>query len=167
MTAQPSAYRRGVGAVLFNDAGLVFVGRRTDVPGGAWQPPQGGIKANEEPEVAVLRELKEEIGTDRALIIARASAWLSYDLPEQSVAKRWKGRYRGQTLCWFALRFVGRECDIDVAATRRPEFDAWRWVPIEELPRLAVAFKRPVYERVVAEFRALAVPVADAGRGPC
>ncbi|MFZ1416258.1 MAG: RNA pyrophosphohydrolase [Defluviicoccus sp.] len=165
MTA-PRAYRRGVGAMLFNDAGLVFVGRRTDVPGGAWQPPQGGIKANEEPEAAVLRELKEEIGTDRAVIIARAPAWLSYDLPEQIVAKRWKGRYRGQTQCWFALRFIGRESDIDVASAKHPEFDAWRWVAIEELPRLAVTFKRPVYERVVAEFRSLAVSSAPGSIGP-
>ncbi|VUX46294.1 RNA pyrophosphohydrolase [Candidatus Defluviicoccus seviourii] len=157
MTA-PLAYRRGVGAVLLNDEGLVWVGRRTDVPGGAWQPPQGGIKTKEEPEAAVLRELKEEIGTDRAVVIARASAWLSYDLPPHVAAKRWKGRYRGQTQCWFALRFTGRESDIDVASAKHAEFNAWRWVTIEELPGLAVAFKRPVYERVVAEFRPLAVP---------
>jgi putative (di)nucleoside polyphosphate hydrolase len=163
MTA-PRAYRRGVGAMLFNDEGLVFVGRRTDVPGGAWQPPQGGIKAKEEPEAAVLRELKEEIGTDRAVIIARASAWLTYDLPSHLVAKRWKGRYRGQKQCWFALRFMGRESDIDVAGAKHAEFDAWRWVTIEELPGLAVAYKRPVYERVVAEFRSLAVASA-AGSG--
>ena len=163
MTA-PRAYRRGVGAILLNDEGLVLVGRRTDVPGGAWQPPQGGIKAKEAPEAAVLRELKEEIGTDRAVIIARASAWLSYDLPEHIIARRWKGRYRGQTQCWFALRFTGNESDIDVASAKHAEFDAWRWVAIEELPDLAVGFKRPVYERVVAEFRSLAVPSA-AGSG--
>jgi len=36
------------------------------------------------------------------------------------------------------------------------EFDAWDWKPMAELPSLIVAFKRPVYEQVVAEFQHLA-----------
>ena len=62
-------YRRGVGALLFRTDGLVFVARRIDTPGDAWQLPQGGIDDAEKPRRAVLRELKEEIGTDRAEII--------------------------------------------------------------------------------------------------
>ncbi|MDS4010216.1 MAG: RNA pyrophosphohydrolase, partial [Defluviicoccus sp.] len=64
------------------------------------------------------------------------------------------------------LRFTGRESDIDVALAKHAEFNAWRWVAIEELPGLAVAFKRPVYERVVAEFRPLAVPSAAGPSAP-
>jgi putative (di)nucleoside polyphosphate hydrolase len=145
-----------VGAVLFNDDSRVLVARRIDTPGDAWQLPQGGVRANEKPRKAVLRELAEEIGTDNAEIVAKSSGWLCYDLPEPLVGKVWSGRYRGQKQRWFALRFRGTDADIDLDASHHPEFEAWRWVSIEELPALAVSFKRRLYERIVAEFRHLA-----------
>jgi putative (di)nucleoside polyphosphate hydrolase len=145
-----------VGAVLFNDDGWVLVARRIDTPGDAWQLPQGGVRGDEKPRKAVLRELAEEIGTDNAEIVAKSSDWLRYDLPEHLVGRVWGGRYRGQKQRWFALRFRGADADIDLDASRHPEFEAWRWVPIEELPALAVSFKRRLYERIVAEFRHLA-----------
>jgi putative (di)nucleoside polyphosphate hydrolase len=54
--------------------------------------------------------------------------------------------------------------DIDVAADRRPEFDAWQWVDIEQLPALAVDFKRPLYEQLVAQFRQLVEQSGGTGR---
>lgn len=149
-------YRKGVGAVLFNGDGLVLVARRIDTPGAAWQLPQGGVRADEKPRKAVLRELAEEIGTDNAEIVAKSSGWLRYDLPENLVGRVWGGKYRGQKQRWFALRFNGADADIDLDASGHPEFEAWRWAPLEELPALAVPFKRRIYERIVAEFRHLA-----------
>src|SRR3546814_5229135 len=69
-----------------------------------WQMPQGGIDAGETPEEAALRELHEEIGTDKAEILAKSRHWLRYDLPSPLVGKVWQGRYRGQEQCWFADR---------------------------------------------------------------
>lgn len=156
--AEPG-YRPGVGVMLLNPRGLVFVGRRVDTPE-AWQMPQGGIDAGETPREAALRELVEEVGTDRVELLAESRGWLSYDLPPAIAGRIWGGRYRGQTQKWFAFRFTGRDGDIDVH-TAHPEFDAWRWVAPEELPRLIVPFKRPVYEAVLAEFRHL-LPRRDA-----
>jgi putative (di)nucleoside polyphosphate hydrolase len=158
-TAQRHAelpYRRGVGAVLFNKQGLVFVARRIDTPGDAWQMPQGGIDAGEKPRAAVLRELAEEIGTADADILAK-TPWLTYDLPEHLVGHVWGGRFRGQRQRWFALGFRGSDTDIRLDATPHPEFDAWRWAPLESLPQLAVPFKRPLYATLVAAFG----PVAE------
>lgn len=149
-------YRKGVGAVLFNGDGLVLVARRIDTSGPAWQLPQGGVRANEKPRKAVLRELAEEIGTDNAEIVAKSSGWFRYDLPEHLVGRVWGGKYRGQEQRWFALRFNGTDADIDLEASGHPEFEAWRWASLEELPALAVPFKRRIYERIVAEFRHLA-----------
>lgn len=149
-------YRNGVGAVLFNDDGLVFVARRIDTAVDAWQLPQGGVKSGEKRRAAVLRELAEEIGTDKVEIIARSSRKLCYDLPEDLADKVWRGKFRGQKQRWFALRFTGRDSDIDVAASRHPEFDRWRWVPIGELPALAIWFKQVVYREIVDEFGHLA-----------
>lgn len=149
-------YRHNVGAVLFNRAGKVFVGHRAtfeiiDRISGGWQLPQGGIDAAEDPSAAVLRELTEEIGTDAAEIIAEVPEWLSYDFPPDIVL-RLGNQYRGQTQRWFALRFLGTDDMIRLDADPHPEFNAWRWTDLSELPTLAVAFKQPIYERLVREF---------------
>lgn len=159
MTELP--YRANVGAVLFNAAGLVLVARRADFPktegtAGGWQLPQGGIDEHENPRVAVLRELAEEIGTDLAEIIGEHPDWLTYDLPPELIGVALHGRWRGQIQRWFALRFTGTDNDIRLDADPHPEFDAWRWVRLEELPGLAVAFKHPIYEVLARSFASFA-----------
>ena len=148
-------YRNGVGIMLINDRREVWVGRRAGMADDAWQMPQGGIDAGETPRAAVLRELAEETGTDKAEIIAESGDWLSYELPPEVAARVWRGRYRGQRQKWFALRFTGVDADFDLETHHQREFAAWRWLEAERLTRLIVAFKRPVYEAVIAEFRAL------------
>lgn len=144
-------YREGVGIVLLNPAAQVFVAQRLDSAEPAWQMPQGGIDPDEEPHVTALRELKEEIGTDAAEILAETREWISYDLPPAIADAIWKGRYRGQRQKWFLMRFTGADAEIDIA-TGHPEFSAWRWAEFESLPELIVPFKRPLYEAVVREF---------------
>lgn len=155
-------YRRNVGAVLFNSDGLVFVARRADLPNAegpanGWQLPQGGIDGDEDPRTAVLRELEEEIGTSRADVIGEHPEWLTYDLPPELIGVAWRGRYRGQRQRWFALRFTGEDSDIRLDLDPHPEFDAWRWVGLTELPALAVPFKRAIYQTLVKSFAPFAV----------
>lgn len=146
-------FRRGVGAMLFNGAGMVFVGQRFGPrSAGAWQMPQGGIDDGESPEQAVMRELEEETGTDLAEIIAETENWLTYDLPADLVRESWGGKFRGQEQKWFALRFTGKDEDIDINADAKPEFSDWRWVGMEELPGLIVPFKRRLYDDLIVEF---------------
>lgn len=159
-------YRKGVGAVLFDRRGLVFVGRRIDTIADAWQLPQGGIDAGETPRQAVVRELAEEVGTDKADILAVTRDWLSYDLPADLADRVWKGRYRGQRQIWFALRLTGTDDDIDLAASKHPEFSDWKWMPLTDLPAVIVPFKRPLYEDLVDEFKAYARPVERTGLAP-
>jgi putative (di)nucleoside polyphosphate hydrolase len=161
MTELP--YRPNVGAVLFHRDGRVFVARRADLPNaegapGGWQLPQGGIDEAEDPRAAVLRELAEEIGTGRAEIMAEHPEWLTYDLPPHLVGVALHGRYRGQRQRWFALRFIGEDRDIRLDLDPHPEFDAWRWTALAELPALAVAFKRPIYETLARSFARFARP---------
>lgn len=151
--AESRPYRRGVGAVVFDPTGRVLVARRIDTPGEAWQLPQGGIDEGEAPRAAVARELAEEIGTDKFEIIAESADWLAYDLPDDIADRVWEGRYRGQRQKWFAVRFTGVDSDVALGAAPHPEFSDWKWVAIEILPDTIVAFKRAVYERLVAEFR--------------
>jgi len=156
-------YRPNVGAVLFNRDGKVFVARRADLPNaeggpGGWQLPQGGIDPNEDPRAAVLRELEEEIGTGRAAIIGEHADWLTYDLPPELVGVALGRRYRGQRQRWFALRFLGEDSDIRLDLDPHPEFDAWRWAELAELPELAVGFKRAIYQVLVRSFARFATP---------
>jgi putative (di)nucleoside polyphosphate hydrolase len=151
-------YRLNVGAALFGPDGRVLVGRRAGVAAPSWQLPQGGIDAGEDPRVAVLRELREEIGTDKAEIIGEHPEWLQYDLPPAYVNERFRGQFRGQRQKWFALRFLGEDSDVVLDADPHPEFDAWKWVELTALPDLAVAFKRPIYEALARDFAIYARP---------
>ncbi len=153
----PNTYRPNVGAALFDARGLVLVARRADLPrdvadATGWQLPQGGIDPGEDPRAAVLRELAEEIGTDRADILAEHDAWLSYDFPPHLRRGGIKQAFVGQRQRWFALRFRGSDADIRFDAHGEPEFDAFRWVKLASIPDLAVAWKRPIYEAVAAAF---------------
>ena len=169
MTNSDLPYRRNVGVALFNRDGLVFVGRRKKRRGGMalvagheWQMPQGGIDEGESPLAAARRELFEETNISSVSLVAEAPDWLSYDLPADALVGRWKGRYRGQTQKWFAFRFEGEDGEIDIhrpgGGAFDPEFEAWRWAPLDTLAGLVVPFKRPVYEAVVAAFKNLARP---------
>lgn len=148
-TEPPALYRRNVGIMLLNHQGKAFVGRRIDTEENAWQMPQGGVDPGEEPVEAAVRELAEEVGTDKAEIIAETEGWLTYDLPPDLAGTLWRGKWKGQAQKWFAMRFTGMDADIDIA-TAHPEFSAWRWAARDELTALIVPFKRPVYQAVLA-----------------
>lgn len=165
-----SIYRPGVGVMLINRQGLVFVGRRENkslaehvAPGHEWQMPQGGIDDGEEPYPAALRELREETNVSSVSLLAEAPDCYAYDLPDAIAQQAWKGRYTGQKQKWFALRFEGEDGEIDVdhpAGGHKAEFDAWRWERMEKLPELIIPFKRAVYEQVVAAFARFAATAA-------
>jgi putative (di)nucleoside polyphosphate hydrolase len=150
-------YRPAVGVMLLNRQGLVFVGKRIDQTIEGWQMPQGGIDKGEEPREAVMRELKEETGTDKARIIAEMPDWVTYDLPRHLVGIAFHGKYGGQRQKWFAMRFTGEDSDIDLHS-HEPEFSSWKWLAIEELPQVIVPFKRDSYAKVLAALGHLAKP---------
>jgi S1-C subfamily serine protease/8-oxo-dGTP pyrophosphatase MutT (NUDIX family) len=144
-------YRPNVAIVVVNAKNQVFWGKR--VREHSWQFPQGGINPGETPERAMFRELHEETGLEpkHIRILGRTRDWLRYEVPHHWVKREWRGSYRGQKQIWYLLRLVGRDTDVSLRASERPEFDAWRWheywVPLDSV----IEFKREVYRRALTE----------------
>lgn len=146
-------YRRGVGVMLLNEQGRVWVGKRIDYKAEAWQMPQGGMDQGEEPWDTALRELEEETGIAPRLVerIAECPERLRYDLPIELRGSLWKGKWKGQLQNWYLCRFLGRDEDVDIA-TKHPEFSDWKWVEPALLPALIVPFKRELYRDLLRHF---------------
>lgn len=162
-------YRPNVGIALFNAEGRVLIGRRFRddgpeiiLPGLEWQMPQGGIDADEQPCVAVMRELWEETGVRSAEILGETD-WLTYDFPLYDGPPHRLAVFRGQRQKWFALRFSGEESEIDPLGVRNgmpPEFDAWHWERLDRVAELVVPFRREVYREVARSFARFAADQA-------
>ncbi len=146
-------YRRGVGVMLLNFEGQVWVGRRIDYTDEAWQMPQGGMNKGEAPWDTALRELEEETGIPPHLVerIAECPERLKYDLPPELRRSLWKGKWKGQLQDWYLCRFLGDDRDVNIA-TKHPEFNDWKWVEPALLPELIVPFKRDLYRDLLRHF---------------
>jgi putative (di)nucleoside polyphosphate hydrolase len=155
-------YRPNVGIVLVNSRNEVFWGKR--VREHAWQFPQGGIKPGETPEQAMHRELMEEVGLqpEHVKILGRTRHWLRYDVPANWVRRDWRANYRGQKQIWYLLRLLGRDCNVCLRRSDKPEFDAWRWSPYWVPLESVVEFKREVYCQALSELSRFIPAVAAA-----
>ena len=80
--------------MIINRKSKIFVAKRMDTKIQAWQMPQGGIDDGEDARTAAMREMLEEIGTDKAEIIAESKDWYHYDLPEELIRDFVGARYQ-------------------------------------------------------------------------
>ena len=142
--------RTGVGIVVLNNQNKIFVAKRIDNPKNFWQMPQGGVDEGEDYYEAALRELKEETSIVSVELVQEISKKLTYILPNHLVGIIWKGRFKGQKQKWFVMRFLGNESEINIK-TKHPEFLDWKWIDIDELPKIAVNFKLDVYKNLRQE----------------
>ena len=152
MTKQRLPLRIGVGIIVLNNENKIFVGKRKDNPVDKWQMPQGGVDKNENFLTAVKRELNEETSIKNIKIIKELDGWFEYELPKNLLGIIWKGKFRGQQQKWFVARFIGEESEINLK-TENPEFIEWKWIKIDELPKVIVDFKKNVYEKLLIELK--------------
>lgn len=149
MKSPAQYFRAGIGAVIVNSKRLILALERADTPG-AWQLPQGGLEASEEPLQAALREIGEETSiteTDLELLDLYPEP-LVYELP---VSARSEKTGRGQVQYWFLFKFHGIDDEIDVKSGG--EFRSWKWMPFDSLLNSVIDFRKPVYRRLIEQFR--------------
>ncbi len=152
-SSDENGYRENVGIIICNSQYQLLWARRINRTG--WQFPQGGVKNNENLEQAVYRELNEEVGLDQSdvKVLGMTTEWLYYEIPKEIRQQKCQQRpnYRGQKQRWFLLQLISSEDSIQLANSKKPEFDAWCWVdywyPVEEI----VAFKKAVYRKALTE----------------
>ena len=152
MIEQKLPLRTGVGIIVLNKQNKIFVGKRKDNPGDKWQMPQGGVDKGEDYITAMKRELAEETGIKSIKILKEVERMYEYELPENLLGIIWKGKFRGQKLKWFIMRFLGNDNEINIK-TKKPEFCEWKWIELENITDLVVDFKLQVYEEVKKEVK--------------
>jgi len=144
-------YRHNVGIILCNQDDQLLWARR--IGEDAWQFPQGGVRADENVEAAMFRELDEEIGlsANDVEIIGSTNDWLHYELPKQFIDHERKPLCIGQKQIWFMLRLTTDEKKVCLTKSKKPEFDGWCWVNYWEPVNRVVSFKQAVYQLALEE----------------
>ena len=148
--------RSGVGIVLLNNNNKIFVAKRIDNPKNFWQMPQGGVDKNENLLNAAYRELKEETSIENVKLIKELDGFMTYELPSNLIGIIWKGRYRGQKLKWFVMKFLGNDNEININ-TKKPEFLDWKWIELDKITEVVVKFKLEVYKKVKKEIKKILI----------
>lgn len=154
-TTNSNQYRASVGIIICNFDNQVLWAKRKNQS--AWQFPQGGIRSQESPEMAMYRELFEETGLCKndISILSKSRFWLSYTLPKnlQSHYNQENTTFVGQRQKWFLLRLINNDAKINLKIMKnKSEFDKWYWVDYWYPIKYIVQFKKQVYQQVMLEF---------------
>ena len=142
-------YRKNVAAIIINKDKKVLMCEHIWIDN-AWQLPQGGLEKNETKEDALLRELEEELGTNKFQILDKMNEDLKYKFP---FYLKEKYQFNGQEQTFFLLYFYGKDSDIRFDNQEKPEFKAFEWVDYSEPPIRVIYFKKISYLKAIEYFR--------------
>lgn len=120
---QKLPYRNNVAAIIFKGNDYLLV-QQNDWQDIFWKFPQGGVDSEEKELDAVLRELKEELGTNKFKILGKSKYTNKYDWSDYIIEKT-GFRWRGQFQKFFFVEFLGKDDDIEIEDN---ELRRYKWV---------------------------------------
>ena len=121
-------YRKNVGALVFKGNKYLLISYAWQADS-YWKMPQGGVNDNETKRKALMRELKEELGTDKFKILKQFPFSHQYDWDEATV-KVPGNKFRGQKQTFFFVEFIGKDSEIKLDEN---ELKDYCWVTKDEL----------------------------------
>ena len=142
-------FRENVAAVIINKDKKVLMCEHVWIDN-AWQLPQGGIENSESQEEALMRELEEELGTNKFIILDKMEYTLKYKFP---FYLKDKYNFDGQEQRFFLVYFYGSDSEIRFDNQEKPEFKSFEWVDYDEPPKRVIYFKKLSYLRAIDYFR--------------
>lgn len=121
-------YRKNVGALVKKRDKYLLISYPWQASN-YWKMPQGGVQEGETRKEALMRELKEELGTDKFKIVKQFPFSHQYDWDEENM-KIPGNKYRGQRQIFFLVEFLGTNKDISLDTK---ELRDYCWATKEEL----------------------------------
>ena len=146
---QEEKYRIVIATIILNKKKEVMMCEHIWIDG-AWQFPQGEIEKGEIPEDAVKRELFEELGSKKFLVLDKMDEPIRYHFPHYL-----KDKYQmeGNTQHFFLLYYYGDDSEIRFDNQDRPEFKDFKWVKYDTPPLEVIYFKKVSYFQALNHFK--------------
>lgn len=131
-------YRQSTSAVILDKLGRILIVQKCSYRDNEWDIPGGGIEEGEKPELAIIRELVEELGSDKFEVTKASELRDCYEWPDELINQKIKENkpvFRGQERKQFLVKFLGTEDELNI---QKEEIRAVKWVSPEELPNYFV-----------------------------
>lgn len=126
-------YRKGVNAVVVDSNNKFLIVQKKSYGNDQWDFPGGGLNEDETPETGILRELKEELGSDNFIIVSQSPINIKFEWPQEAIDAGFRkhGKYwRGQEKYQFIVKFIGNVADLKL---QEDEIKKIKWVKYAEL----------------------------------
>ena len=109
------SYRQSTSAVILDKLGRTLIVQKCSYKDNEWDIPGGGISEGEVPREAIIRELSEELGSDKFEVVKTSKLTDRYEWPDELINEKIKENkpvYRGQERVQFLVKFLGEDTDL-------------------------------------------------------
>jgi len=131
-------YRQGTVAFILNKDQKILLVQKNIFKRNEWDGPGGGVDEGERADETILRELKEELGSDKFEIVKCSQIIDKYEWPREIIEKRLLDHgktYRGQIRKQYLVKYFGGDGEIII---QESEIRKYEWVKIKDLQKYLV-----------------------------